>query len=235
MSATVLPTFVPAALREARAEDDVIDLRRLDFGTRRSTSRTHCTRCRRASEVERARNDLARPLRTLATITASRIGASTGRRRPSAARAFEERADAFAGVRMRRASARRRRSRSAVPSRSGAAARPTQGALISAQSGAATAPRASVRSPRRVEDLGGSDRLLRPVPLRGAAPRDGFPAEDHEPRARPGPTTRGRRWVPPRARQDAMRTSGSPMRASYAAIRMSHASAISSAPPMQKP
>src|SRR5206468_1605107 len=54
-------------------------------------------------------------------------------------------------------------------------------------------------------------------------------------RARPGPTTRGSRCLPPPPGRMPMRTSGRPMRASSAAIRMSHASAISSAPPMQKP
>src|SRR5207237_1932062 len=54
-------------------------------------------------------------------------------------------------------------------------------------------------------------------------------------RARPGPTTRGSRCVPPPPGRMPMRISGRPMRASSAAIRMSHARAISSAPPMQKP
>src|SRR5439155_15895559 len=54
-------------------------------------------------------------------------------------------------------------------------------------------------------------------------------------RARPGPTARGRRCVPPPPGRMPMRTSGSPICASSAAMRMSHASAISSPPPIQKP
>src|SRR5256886_5478353 len=54
-------------------------------------------------------------------------------------------------------------------------------------------------------------------------------------RARAGPTARGRRWVPPPPGRMPIRTSGSPICASSAAMRMSHASAISSPPRIQKP
>src|SRR6267378_235993 len=134
------------------------------------------------ARLNEPRNDLARPLRTLATIIASRIGESTGRRRPARHAFLEERGDALARVRMRE------------QAREGGGLGPQSVAepSVSGLTQEHLDDREDVRRLRRehardrrgpVEDLGGPDRLLHQTPLRGAASRDGLPAEDHEPRA----------------------------------------------------
>src|SRR5207245_1809347 len=71
-------------------------------GTRRSSSRTHFTAMSSGRvRLNEPRNDLARPLRTLATTTASRIGVLIGLRRPARRAFLKERGDALAGVRVR--------------------------------------------------------------------------------------------------------------------------------------
>src|SRR5467141_1598721 len=184
MSATVLPTFWPCGPSGKPAPRMTSSIcAGSTSGTRRSSSRTHCTAMSSGrARLNEPRNDLARPLRTLATIIASRIGESTGRRRPARLAFAEERGDAFAGVRMREQT----REGGGLGPQSVAersTARLTQERLDHRQ---------SVRRLRRegacdrrgcVEDLVGSDHLLHQSPLRGAAPRDGLPAEDHEPRA----------------------------------------------------
>src|SRR5437879_9613763 len=103
MSATVLPSFWPCGPAGKPAPRMTSSSRAgSPSGTRRSSSRTHGTAISSArARLNEPRNDLARPLRTLATITASRIGGSTGRRHPARHAFLEERGDALARVRMR--------------------------------------------------------------------------------------------------------------------------------------
>src|SRR5258706_15949965 len=84
MSATVRPTFWPCGPsgKPAPRMTSSISVGSTS-GTRRRSSRTHCTAMSSGRvRLNEPRNDLARPLRTLATITASRIGGGTRPRRP---------------------------------------------------------------------------------------------------------------------------------------------------------
>src|SRR5438874_10252017 len=103
MSATVLPTFWPCGPSGKPAPRMTSSIcAGSTWGTRRRSSRTHCTAMSSGrARLNEPRNDLARPLRTLATITASRIGVSIGPRRPARLAFLEERGDALARVRMR--------------------------------------------------------------------------------------------------------------------------------------
>src|SRR3989440_6449368 len=203
MSATVLPTFWPCGPSGKPAPRMTSSIwAGSTSGTRRSSSRTQCTAMSSGrARLNEPRNDLARPLRTLATITASRIGVPIGLRRPARLALLEERGDALARVRMRE-QARERGSLDPQPVPEGSAVGLTQERLDHHE---------GVRRLRRerprdrggpVEDFGGPDRLLHQTPLRGAASGDGLAAEDHEPRA-PGAD---RAWQALRAaapRQDA--------------------------------
>src|SRR4029077_12413975 len=103
MIATVRPTFWPCGPSGNPAPRMTSSIcAGSTSGTRRSSSRTHCTAMSSGlARLNEPRNDLARPLRTLATITASRIGGSIGRRRPARLAFGEERGDALARVGMR--------------------------------------------------------------------------------------------------------------------------------------
>src|SRR5467141_257780 len=103
MSATVLPTFWPCGPSGKPAPRMTSSIcAGSTSGTRRSSSRTHCTAMSSGrARLNEPRNDLARPLRTLATITASRIGMPIRLRRPARLAFLEERGDALARVRMR--------------------------------------------------------------------------------------------------------------------------------------
>src|SRR5439155_4036657 len=171
-------------------------------GTRRSSSRTHCTAMSSGrARLNEPRNDLARPLRTLATIIASTIGVPIGLRGPARPAFPEERGDALARVRMRE-QARERGGLGPQPVAEQSAARLTQERLDHREH-VRRLRRERARDRRRgVEDLGRRDHLLHESPLRGAASGDGLAAEDHEPRAAGSDDA----WQPLRAaatRQDA--------------------------------
>src|SRR6266851_1146883 len=184
MIATVLPTFWPCGPSGNPAPRMTSSIcAGSTSGTRRSSSRTHCTAMSSGrARLNEPRNDLARPLRTLATITASRIGGSTGRRLPPRHAFREERGDALARIGMRENACERGGlglEPVAQPSVGGLA----QQRLDDGEHGGRLR-RERARDPRGpLEDFGGRDRLLDQTPLRGAASRDGLPAEDHEPRA----------------------------------------------------
>src|SRR2546430_15844959 len=101
--ATVLPTFCPCGPSGKPAPRMTSSTcAGSTSGTRRSSSRTHCTAMSSGrARLNEPRNDLARPLRTLATITASRIGVPFRLRRPARRAFLEERRDALARVGMR--------------------------------------------------------------------------------------------------------------------------------------
>src|SRR5207249_1582362 len=103
MIATVLPTCCPCGPSGKPAPRMTSSTSAgSTVGTRRSSSRTHCAAMSSGrARLNEPRNDLARPLRTLATITASRIGVPIVLRRPARFAFPEERGDALARVRMR--------------------------------------------------------------------------------------------------------------------------------------
>src|SRR5205809_2843631 len=184
MIATVLPTFWPCGPSGKPAPRMTSSIcAGSTSGIRRSSSRTHCTAMSSGrARLNEPRNDLARPLRTLATSTASRIGGSTGRRRPARLAFREERGDALARVGMRE-EARERGGLGAEPVAEPSLSRLTQERFDDRED-VRRLRRERARDPRGpVEDFGGPDRLLHQTPLRGAASGDGLPAEDHEPRA----------------------------------------------------
>src|SRR5213593_2760950 len=183
MTATVLPTFWPCGPSGKPAPRMTSSIcAGSTSGTRRSSSRTHCTAMSSGrARLNEPRNDLARPLRTLATITASRIDGSTGRRRPARHAFLEERGDALARVGMRE-EARERGGLGPEPIAQWSLTRLAQERLDHRE-GVRRLRRERARDPRgAVEDFGGPDRFLHQTPLRGAASGDGLPAEDHEPR-----------------------------------------------------
>src|SRR5256884_2358825 len=102
MSATVLPTFWPCGPSGKPAPRMTSAIcAGSPSGTRRRSSRTHCTAMSSGrARLNEPRNDLARPLRTLATITASRIGVLISRWRPARRAFLEKRGDALARVGM---------------------------------------------------------------------------------------------------------------------------------------
>src|SRR2546428_3081327 len=184
MIATVLPTLEPCGPSGKPAPSMRSSIcAGSTSGTRRSSCRTHCTAMSSArARLNDPRTDLARPLRTLATITASRIGGSTGRRRPARLAFLEERGDALARVGMRE-EARERGGLGAEPVAEPSATRLTQERLDHHE-GVRRLHRERARDRRGpVEDFGGPARLLHQTPLRRAASGDGLAAEDHEPRA----------------------------------------------------
>src|SRR3989449_3173985 len=184
MSATVLPTFWPCGPSGKPAPRMTSSIcAGSTSGTRRATSRTPCTAMSWArARLNEPRNDLARPPGALAPITASRIGGSTGRRRPARHAFLEERGDALARVGMRE-EARERGGLGAEPVAEPSVSRLTQERFDDRED-VRRLRRERARDPRGpVEDLGGPDRLLHQTPLRGAPSGDGLPAEDHEPRA----------------------------------------------------
>src|SRR5258706_5425386 len=184
MSATVRPTFWPCGPSGKPAPRMTSSISAgSTSGTRRSSSRTHCTAMSSGrARLNEPRNDLARPLRTLATITASRIGGSTGRRRPARHAFFEERGDALARVGTRE-KARERCGLGPEPVAEPSVSGVTQERLDDRED-ERRLRRERPRDPRGpVEDVGGPDRLLDQTPLRGAAPGDWLAAHDHEPRA----------------------------------------------------
>src|SRR2546430_4690524 len=103
MTATVLPTFWPCGPSGKPAPRITSSTcAGSTSGTRRSSSRTHCTAMSSGrARLNEPRNALARPLRTLATITASRIGMAIRLRRPARRAFLEESGDALARVGMR--------------------------------------------------------------------------------------------------------------------------------------
>src|SRR5438093_2373381 len=184
MTATVLPTFWPCGPSGKPAPRMTSSTcAGSTSGTRRSSSRTHCTAMSSGrARLNEPRNDLARPLRTLATISASRIGGSTGRRRPARLAFSEERGDALARVRMRE-EARERGGLGLEPVAEPSIGRLTQ-ERFDHREGVRRLRRERARNRRgRVEDLRRPDRLFHESPLRGAATGDRLPTEDHEPRA----------------------------------------------------
>src|SRR5216117_2602080 len=102
MTATVLPTFWPCGPSGKPAPRMTSSTcAGSTSGTRRSSSLTHCTAMSSGrARLNEPRNDLARPLRTLATIIASTIGVPI-LRGPARLAFPEERGDALARVRMR--------------------------------------------------------------------------------------------------------------------------------------
>src|SRR5213594_2681360 len=203
MIATVLPTFWPCGPSGKPAPRMTSSTcAGSTSGTRRSSSRTHCTAVSSGrARLNEPRNDLARPLRTLATIIASTIGVPIGLRGPARPAFPEERGDALARVRMRE-QARERGGLGPQPVAEQSAARLTQERLDHREH-VRRLRRERARDRRRgVEDLGRRDHLLHESPLRGAASVDGLAAEDHEPRAAGSDDA----WQPLRAaatRQDA--------------------------------
>src|SRR5438876_2786064 len=184
MIATVLPTFCPCGPSGKPAPRMTSSTSAgSTVGTRRSSSRTHCAAMSSGrARLNEPRNDLARPLRTLATITASRIGVPIRLRRPARRAFLEERGDALARVGMRE-DARERGGLGAEPLAEPSVSRLTQERFDDREY-VRRLRRERARDPRGpVEDFGGPDRLLHQTPLRGAASGDGLPAEDHEPRA----------------------------------------------------
>src|SRR3989441_10992514 len=127
MIATVLPTFWPCGPSGKPAPRMTSSTcAGSTSGTRRKSSRTQRTAMSSGRvRLNEPRNDLARPLRTLATITASRITAPLTRRRPARLAFCEERVDALAGVRVRE-EARERRGLGPKPVAERSAARLTQ-------------------------------------------------------------------------------------------------------------
>src|SRR3989442_11579384 len=103
MTATVLPTFWPCGPSGKPAPRMTSSTcAGSTSGTRRKSSRTQRTAMSSGrGRLNEPRNDLARPLRTLATITASRITAPLTRRPPARLAFPEERSDAPPGVRVR--------------------------------------------------------------------------------------------------------------------------------------
>src|SRR5438552_2156578 len=203
MTATVLPTFWPCGPSGKPAPRMTSSTHAgSTSGTRRSSSRTHCTAMSSGrARLNEPRNDLARPLRTLATITASRIGVPIGLRRPARFAFPEERGDALARVWMREQT-RERGGLGPRPVAEWSATRLTQERLDHRER-MRRLRRERTRDCRgRVEDLGGSDRLLDQSPLRGAASGDGLAAEDHEPRT-PGSDDSRQSLRAAAARQDA--------------------------------
>src|SRR5436309_10651535 len=203
MSATVLPTFWPCGPSGKPAPRMTSSTcAGSTSGTRRSSSRTHCTAMSSGrARLNEPRNDLARPLRTLATSTASRIGGSTGRRRPARLAFLEERGDALARVRMREQT-RERGGLGPQPVAEWSATRLTQERLDYLERMRRLRPERARDRRGRVENLGGSDRLLDQSPLRGAASGDRLAAEDHEPRT-PGSDGSRQSLRAAAARQDA--------------------------------
>src|SRR5437867_3093401 len=98
MTATVLPTFWPCGPSGKPAPRMTSSTcAGSTSGTRRSSSRTHCTAMSSGrARLNEPRNDLARPLRTLATIIASTIGVPIGLRGPARPAFPEERGDGLA-------------------------------------------------------------------------------------------------------------------------------------------
>src|SRR5438094_189025 len=161
MIATVRPTFWPCGPSGKPAPRMTSSTcAGSTSGTRRSSSRTHCTAMSSGrARLNEPRNDLARPLRTLATITASRIGVPIRRRRPARLAFLEERGDALAGVRMRE-EARERGGLGAEPVAEPSVSRLTQERLDDPE-GVRRLRRERARDHRGpVEDFGGPDRLL---------------------------------------------------------------------------
>src|SRR5437870_6686048 len=201
-TATVLPTFWPCGPSGKPAPRMTSSTcAGSTSGTRRSSSRTQCTAMSSGrARLNEPRNDLARPLRTLATIIASTIGVPI-LRGPARLAFPEERGDALARVRMRE-QARERCGLGPQPVAERSAARLTQERLDHREH-VRRLRRERARDRRRgVEDLGGRDHLLHESPFRGAASGDGLAAEDHEPRAARSDDA----WQPLRAaaaRQDA--------------------------------
>src|SRR5258706_2876449 len=184
MIATVLPTFWPCGPSGKPAPRMTSSIcAGSTSGTRRSSSRTHCTAMSSGrARLKEPRNDLARPLRTLATITASRTGGSIGRRRPARHAFPEERGDAFARVGMREET-RERGGLVLKPVAEGSVSGLTQERFDDREDvGRLRGERARDRR-GAVEDFGRTDRLFHESPLRGAASGDRLPAEDHEARA----------------------------------------------------
>src|SRR5207302_9361057 len=128
------------------------------------------------------RNGFASPLRTLATITASRIGFPLTRSLPARFAFREEGADALARVRVREETRERGGLRpQSLAERS--AARLTQERLDHRE-GVRRLRRERARYRRGpIKDFRRRDRLLHESPLEGAASADGLAAEDQEPRA----------------------------------------------------
>src|SRR3989442_7030184 len=173
MTATVLPTFWPCGPSGKPAPRMTSSTcAGSTSGTRRSSSRTHCTAMSSGrARLNEPRNDLARPLRTLATIIASTIGVPI---LPGPARlAFaEERGDALASVRMRE-QARERGGLGPQPVAERSAARLTQERLHHREHGRRPRPERARDRRCGVEDLGGRDPPLPRSPFPGAASGDG--------------------------------------------------------------
>src|SRR5437899_7657430 len=159
--ATVLPTFWPCGPSGKPAPRMTSSTcAGSTSGTRRSSSFTQRTAMSSGrARLNEPRNDLARPLRTLATITASRIGVLISRRRPARLAFLEERGDALARVGMHE-EARERGGLGPQPVPERSATRLTQERLDHDE-GVRRLHRERARDRRGpVKDFGGPDRLL---------------------------------------------------------------------------